>query len=191
MKRVASGPKPHEINCCFSASTPSAVLTSLLSSCPPQIFVQKHSKDSKERWLSGNSLFFRMHRISDVYFVGGFGTVSWVNVAEYTAVKPDSIVMHKPHRILQVDLCLNVSQPLCFTNFDEAEHTAVKPDSIVMHKPHRILQARPRLANFSGSVTYTGSLDPSASMLQSLDGTCKAAPTTQKRRGALLGRAHG
>lgn len=110
------------------ACTPSAVLTSLLSSCPPQIFVQKHSKDSKERWLSGNSLFFRMHRISDVYFVGGFGTVSWVNVAEYTAVKPDSIVMHKPHRILQ---------------------------------------ARPRLANFSGSVTYTGSLDPSASMLQS------------------------
>lgn len=119
---------------------------------PPQIFVQKHSKDSKERWLSGNSLFFRMHRISDVYFVGGFGTVSWVNVAEYTAVKPDSIVMHKPHRILQ---------------------------------------ARLRLANFSGSVTYTCSLDPSASMLQSLDGTCKAAPTTLKRRGALLGRAHG
>ena len=66
--------------------------------------MQKHASDSKERWLSGNALFFRMHRISDVYFVGGFGTVQWVDVAEYTAVKPDSIVMHQPHRILQVGL---------------------------------------------------------------------------------------
>lgn len=67
-----------------------------------EIYSQKHSRDSKERWLSGNALFFRMHRISDVYFVGGFGTVQWVDVAEYTAVTPDSIVMHQPHRILQV-----------------------------------------------------------------------------------------
>ena len=43
---------------------------------PAQVFVAKHATDDKkERWLSGNSVFFRMHRISDVYFVGGFGTV--------------------------------------------------------------------------------------------------------------------
>ena len=34
-------------------------------------------------------MFFRMHRLSDIYFVGGFGTVQWVDVAEYSAIKPD------------------------------------------------------------------------------------------------------
>lgn len=45
---------------------------------------------------------FRMNRISDVYFVGGFGTVQWLDVAEYMAATPDSIVMHQPLRVLQV-----------------------------------------------------------------------------------------
>ena len=67
-----------------------------------QIFAQKHSRDSKERWLSGNTMCFRMNRISDVYFVGGFGTVQWLDVAEYMAATPDSIVMHQPLRVLQV-----------------------------------------------------------------------------------------
>jgi hypothetical protein len=67
-----------------------------------QIFAQKHSTDSKERWLSGNTVCFRMNRISDVYFVGGFGTVQWLDVAEYMAATPDSIVMHQPLRVLQV-----------------------------------------------------------------------------------------
>ncbi len=40
-----------------------------------QVFAQKHAKEGNEQWLSGNALFFRMHRISDIYFVGGFGTV--------------------------------------------------------------------------------------------------------------------
>jgi hypothetical protein len=72
--------------------------------CPVclQIFAQKHSTDSKERWLSGNTVCFRMNRISDVYFVGGFGTVQWLDVAEYMAATPDSIVMHQPLRVLQV-----------------------------------------------------------------------------------------
>lgn len=50
----------------------------------------------------GNNLFFRMHRISDIYFVGGFGTVQWVDVAEYAATTPDSIVLDNPHKTLQV-----------------------------------------------------------------------------------------
>lgn len=45
-----------------------------------------------------------MHRISDIYFVGGFGTVQWVDVAEYAATIPDSIVLDNPHKTLQVDL---------------------------------------------------------------------------------------
>ena len=52
--------------------------------------------------MSGNFGFFRMHRISDIYFVGGFGTVQWVDVTEYTAVKPDNIVMASPNKTLAV-----------------------------------------------------------------------------------------
>ena len=43
-----------------------------------------------------------MHRISDIYFVGGFGTVQWIDTAEYASVKPDAIVMDDPHRTLEV-----------------------------------------------------------------------------------------
>ena len=51
---------------------------------------------------------FRMNRISDVYFVGGFGTVQWLDVAEYMAATPDSIVMHQPLRVLQVDNSMQI-----------------------------------------------------------------------------------
>jgi len=34
--------------------------------------------------------------------VGGFGTVQWIDVAEYAAVKPDAIVMDQPLRTLEV-----------------------------------------------------------------------------------------
>ena len=49
--------------------------TMLLGSCA-QIFHQKHAAESgSEKWICGNALFFRMNRILDIYFVGGFGTV--------------------------------------------------------------------------------------------------------------------
>ena len=67
-----------------------------------QIFNKKQAAERKEGWVMGNNLFFRMHRISDIYFVGGFGTVQWVDVAEYAATTPDSIVLDNPHRTLQV-----------------------------------------------------------------------------------------
>lgn len=35
----------------------------------------KQAAERKEKWVMGNYLFFRMHRITDIYFVGGFGTV--------------------------------------------------------------------------------------------------------------------
>ena len=50
----------------------------------------------------GNSLFFRMHKISDIYFVGGFGTIQWVDVAEYIDTQPDAVVVDDPHKTLQV-----------------------------------------------------------------------------------------
>ena len=47
--------------------------------------------------LSANYLYFRLSSITDIYFVGGFGTVQWVNVEEYCAAVPDSIVTRTPH----------------------------------------------------------------------------------------------
>ena len=67
-----------------------------------QIFLEKHATDKKERWVSANLLFFRMHRILDIFFVGGFGTVQWVEPKEYAAIKPDNIVMSSPLKTLQV-----------------------------------------------------------------------------------------
>lgn len=46
---------------------------------PPtlQIFHAKHATRANrdERYVSGNAVHFRMNRILDIYFVGGFGTV--------------------------------------------------------------------------------------------------------------------
>ncbi|KDD75973.1 hypothetical protein H632_c412p1 [Helicosporidium sp. ATCC 50920] len=53
------------------------------------------------RWLSANRRFFCMDRIQDVYFVGGFGTVQWVDVEEYLSAKPDAIVMDNPALVLK------------------------------------------------------------------------------------------
>ena len=41
--------------------------------------------------LPSNFLYFRMSHVTDIYFVGGFGTVQWVDVAEYAAARPDAI----------------------------------------------------------------------------------------------------
>ena len=67
-----------------------------------QIYVAKHAKERRGEWVSGNLVFFRMHRISDIYFVGGFGTVQWVDVADYMATKPDSIVAADPQQTISV-----------------------------------------------------------------------------------------
>jgi len=74
------------------------------SSFNAQIFHQKMStaSDATERWVSGNAEFFRMNRILDIYFVGGFGTVQWVDVDEYTSAVPDEIVVQNPNLTLQV-----------------------------------------------------------------------------------------
>ncbi|EFN55759.1 hypothetical protein CHLNCDRAFT_16890, partial [Chlorella variabilis] len=69
-----------------------------------EIFHSKHATRANRggRYVSGNSVFFRMNRILDIYFVGGFGTVQWVDVEEYSRVQPDSIVLCNPSRTLQV-----------------------------------------------------------------------------------------
>lgn len=66
------------------------------------IFADKHWKRRREeRWLNANFVYFRMHKIQDIYFVGGFGTVQWVEVEEYMRNKPDTVVMDDPHTTLK------------------------------------------------------------------------------------------
>ena len=36
--------------------------------------------------------FFRM-KISDIYFVGGFGTEKWIDAEDYRAAQPDAVVV--------------------------------------------------------------------------------------------------
>lgn len=77
------------------------------------IFHQKLSStnDSTDRWVSGNKVYFRMNRILDIYFVGGFGTVQWVEVDEYTNAQPDQIVVRNPNHTLKI-LNQDFSEPL-------------------------------------------------------------------------------
>ena len=86
-----------------------------------QIFNKKQAAERKDGWVMGNNIFFRMHRISDIYFVGGFGTVQWVDVAEYAATSPDNIVLDNPHKTLQVALLLSsptwAPQPPCLLSW--------------------------------------------------------------------------
>ena len=74
------------------------------------------ASEKKNRWVSGNYMFFRMHRISDIYFVGGFGTVQWVDVGDYVAATPDQIVKSKPLQTLQVMLPQVYSAFACYTS---------------------------------------------------------------------------
>ncbi|KAJ4897731.1 Pyridoxamine 5'-phosphate oxidase family protein [Raphanus sativus] len=54
-------------------------------------YIAKHQHGTSEQW--GNFHYFRMHNISDIYFIGGFGTVAWVDVKEYEALQPDNIAV--------------------------------------------------------------------------------------------------
>ena len=39
---------------------------------------------------------------SDIYFIGGFGTVAWVDVKEYEALQPDKIAVDGGEQNLKV-----------------------------------------------------------------------------------------
>jgi hypothetical protein len=67
-----------------------------------EIFLAKQANERTEKWVMGNYMFFRMHRITDIYFVGGFGTVQWIDVNEYLTATPDAIATNSPAVTLQV-----------------------------------------------------------------------------------------
>jgi hypothetical protein len=43
-----------------------------------------------------------MSQIQDIYFVGGFGTMQWVDIQRYVNESPDAIVMYHPHETLDM-----------------------------------------------------------------------------------------
>ena len=107
----------------------------------------------RERWVSGNFSFFRMHRISDIYFVGGFGTVQWVDVAEYASVKPDQIALVEPHHTLKA--CPHLDQPfwcVCWSSLSGMAAMAIASARYVQVLNERFSEAlrhklsRPQLA---------------------------------------------
>lgn len=78
-----------------------------------QIFFQKHAHHNKQQWVSGSFIFFRMHRISDIYFVGGFGTVQWIDVSEYNSSRPDDIVLAGCNHCMRVSSCRLAQSSMC------------------------------------------------------------------------------
>ncbi|KAJ6818996.1 uncharacterized protein M6B38_404865 [Iris pallida] len=57
--------------------------------CARQQYISKHQQWASQKW--GNFYYYRMQSISDIYFIGGFGTVQWVDVKEYETLQPDKI----------------------------------------------------------------------------------------------------
>ncbi|KAI3495332.1 hypothetical protein L1887_37634 [Cichorium endivia] len=63
-------------------------------------YITKHQQAPSQQW--GNFYYFRMQKISsDIYFIGGFGTVAWVNVNEYECLQPDDIAVDGSERNLK------------------------------------------------------------------------------------------
>ncbi|XP_022890053.1 uncharacterized protein LOC111405421 isoform X2 [Olea europaea var. sylvestris] len=62
--------------------------------------IAKHHQGPSQQW--GNFYYFRMQNINDIYFVGGFGTVAWVDVKEYEAIQPDKIAVDGGEQNLKV-----------------------------------------------------------------------------------------
>lgn len=72
-------------------------------------YIAKHQQWASHQW--GNFYYYRMQNISDIYFIGGFGTVAWVDVREYEALKPDNIAADGGEQNLK-ELNANFSKPL-------------------------------------------------------------------------------
>ncbi|KMS97207.1 hypothetical protein BVRB_7g177590 [Beta vulgaris subsp. vulgaris] len=62
-------------------------------------YIRKHQQGPSQQW--GNFYYFRMQNISDIYFIGGFGTVAWVDVREYENLKPDKIALEGGEQYLK------------------------------------------------------------------------------------------
>lgn len=62
-----------------------------------EMFQPRHGAPGKRLMVSDSFRFYRMMHIRDIYFVGGFGTMQWVDPPAYASTQPDSIVMFPSH----------------------------------------------------------------------------------------------
>ncbi|ONK78874.1 uncharacterized protein A4U43_C01F460 [Asparagus officinalis] len=62
-------------------------------------YLAKHQQWASQQW--GNFYYYRMQSISDIYFIGGFGTVAWIDVKEYENLQPDKIAVDGGEKILK------------------------------------------------------------------------------------------
>ncbi|KAL6585283.1 hypothetical protein OROMI_004572 [Orobanche minor] len=81
-------------------------------------YIAKHQQAPSQQW--GNFYYFRMQNISDIYFIGGFGTVAWVDVKEYETIQPDKIAVDGGEQNLK-ELNALFSKPLKQLLSQEAE----------------------------------------------------------------------
>nr|CAB3481460.1 unnamed protein product [Digitaria exilis] len=72
-------------------------------------YVAKHQQWASQQW--GNFYYYRMQNISDIYFIGGFGTVAWVDVKEYETIQPDKVAVDGAKQSLK-ELNAIFSKPL-------------------------------------------------------------------------------
>ncbi|GJP35536.1 hypothetical protein CLOM_g20044 [Closterium sp. NIES-68] len=63
-----------------------------------RFFARRHQHGAAQMW--GNFSYYRMQHICDIYFVGGFGTVAWIDVKDYLAATPDAIVLQNTEATL-------------------------------------------------------------------------------------------
>lgn len=81
-------------------------------------YIAKHQQWASQQW--GNFYYYRMQNISDIYFIGGFGTVAWVNVQQYEDLHPDKIAVDGGEQSLK-ELNAIFSKPLKEILSTEAE----------------------------------------------------------------------
>ena len=76
-----------------------------------------------------------MHDIKDIFFVGGFGTVQWIDVDEYIHAQPDPVVVACTSSELQVSALekslVGHSEAHCHveTQFEVLRRFASRPES--------------------------------------------------------------
>lgn len=63
------------------------------------MFTNKEVKFNNQKILS---CLILCRFCSDIYFIGGFGTVAWVDVKEYEALQPDKIAVDGGEQSLKV-----------------------------------------------------------------------------------------
>ncbi|CAN6452739.1 unnamed protein product [Victoria cruziana] len=83
-----------------------------------QHYTTKHYQGASQQW--GNLYYYRMESVSDIYFIGGFGTVAWVDVKEYETIHPDKIAVNGGEQNLK-ELNALFSKPLKELLSSEAE----------------------------------------------------------------------